>query len=249
MHRFFCPDLDLKKAVVSLTDPHEIHHMTRVLRLKRGAGLILFDGKGNEGEGAIMGLTRQSVEVQIISRRKMPDTSRGPRIVLACAIPQKAKFELVIEKTTELGVDEIIPLITQRTQTRFTPDQARRKGERYRQVAVNAAKQSGRLKIPEIRPIHTFKDFITRIHENALPLIPCLTGQRKDIQEVLRLHDPFTEILWLIGPEGDFTPGEVALAVDKGCVPVSLGPTVLKVDTAAISVVATTHFLLRSRLS
>jgi 16S rRNA (uracil1498-N3)-methyltransferase len=238
MHRFFSSNADLRKEFASITDLKEIHHLQHVLRLKKGDTLCVFNGKREEAVGTIFSLNKRKVDIKIDFLTESRFPAKTVSSILACAIPKKAKFEFIIEKCTELGIDEIIPLKTQRTEVRFEGEAARRKSARYQTVAMNAAKQSNRLSLPVIHPVSAFPDVIKMIDRDCAAFIPCLFGERKPLAGALKLAENQKRIIFFIGPEGDFTPQEVASAINAGCIPVSLGPTVLKVDTAAISVAA-----------
>jgi len=236
MHRFYCPNADFSLPKIMINDSTEIHHLKSVLRMKKGVKVEIFNGRGDEILGVIESLNDKGVDVTVVSRQK--SQVRGPKIILACAIPKKAKFEFIIEKATELGVDEIIPMQTARTEVVISGDRKERKNARYQAVAVNAAKQSGRSVMPRVSDITLFKDVIANASENTLKLIPCLIGERKNLRDALSATQNMKSIIFLIGPEGDFTSQEVELALKNGFLPVSLGETTLKVDTAALVVVA-----------
>ncbi len=240
MHRFFCAHANLNSTVISLSDQAEIHHLKNVLRLKIDNQISLFDGSGKEALGTILSIQRKKVEVRI--DQLLPRIPRqGLSIILACAIPKRAKFEWIVEKCTELGVDEIIPMKTQRTELSLRSVDIRKKTLRYKTIAINAAKQSKRTTIPIIHPLTNFENIIQNLDQNTIALIPCLTGDRKLINSI---HiDREKKIIFLIGPEGDFTSNEVELAKSHGCIPVDLGATVLKVDTAAMAVLAYLKFI------
>lgn len=242
MHRFYCPQLNLHGAQAIITDPKELHHLRNVLHIKKGDGVTIFSKQGEEATGRIGTIQPAKVTVAIESVRK--DKPDLPVIVLACAIPGKSKFELIIEKATELGVDEIIPLKTKRTELGLTGDRLQRTIARYRDVAVNAAKQSKRLRVPVIQPIAGFAFTLKSFTKETTVFIPSLPegegegGERKNILEAFKAVPSPSRVAFLIGPEGDFTPQEYDLARSQGCIPVSLGKTVLKVETAALVVVA-----------
>lgn len=247
MHRFFCPNADFHDPSVEITDAKELHHLKNVLRLKKGAAVTLFNGSGEETRGTITAIEENAVQVRIAGR-EMTSPQKPPfTVTLACAIPKKAKFETILEKSTELGVDEIVPLYTQRTEVIFKTPDVSKKMARYRTIIVNAAKQSQRRSLPELHPPVKFKDYLSRIDPKSTVMIPCLLPPRKKIGDVLKeLGTPPQKLIFLIGPEGDFTPEEVELTVGKGGIPVSLGPTVLKVDTAAIAVLACVNLMFRT---
>lgn len=242
MHRFFC-DINLQNPSVEITSPEEIHHIRTVLRLHKGAAICLFNKDGDEAYATLTSVTSRKISAQV-DRCVHPRGGGQPGIILACAIPKKAKFELIVEKATEIGVTEIIPIITQRTEIRLTDERAGKKQSRYEKIAINAAKQSQRNTVPEIHPCQTFSDAVSRIPRAGTCVIPWLGGEKKSLPEVLMAGTPHTSIIVFIGPEGDFSPREVEQAVQAGAIPVSLGKNVLKVDTAAIVSVTLIRFYL-----
>jgi 16S rRNA (uracil1498-N3)-methyltransferase len=243
MHRFHTPNTDFSSPQITIRNSAEIHHLKNVLRLKKGDRIEIFDGKGLEILGVIEQLDEASAVISVVSRRQ--EQTGAARIVLACAIPKKAKFESIIEKATELGVDEIIPMQTTRTEVIVQGDRKEKKNARYQTVAVNAAKQSGRSVVPKVASITAFKDVLAQAGEDTVKLLPCLVGERKSLRQALEgLKNP--RILFLIGPEGDFTLQEVDAALKADFIPVTLGDTTLKVDTAAITVVAFARMFLNS---
>ena len=171
------------------------------------------------------------------------------KIILACAPPKKGKFEFIIEKCTELGVDEIIPLKTKRTEVIFREDRMRVKLSRFEAVAVNAAKQSKRTKVPHIYPMTSLPQVLQTLDPDGVHLFPSLHNHPKHIADVLLKADKQKSVTMFIGPEGDFTPDELDLAIKHGCVPVSLGDTVLKVETAAIAAVAFSQISMQKLIS
>lgn len=245
MHRFFSLNANLHDKVITVSDKDEVHHMSHVLRMKQGDPVAIFNGSGEEAFGRILKFKNRQVDITIDSLCKMKHTKRTP-ILLACAIPKKAKFEFIIEKATELGVDEIIPMKTQRTEVLFDKERAERKTSRYQKKAINAAKQSQRPTVPVIHPVTDFSKVIHQLGRQTSAFIPCLTGKREDLPQALQNKKNHKKIIFLIGPEGDFTPQELSLAIDAGCIPVSLGPNILKVDTAAISVMALANLFIHA---
>lgn len=236
MHRFYTPQLTARSTRLEISDPGEIHHIRDVLRLGSGQRVELIDGKGLVARGVIADVRAVAVRVNVEEVRTEP--ARTPRLILACAIPKKGKFENIIEKTTELGVDEIIPLQTQNSDVIIKADKAGRKQERYVQVAVNAAKQCQRATVPGVHPPTPFGAALDLLLPAGPVLMPSLSGDRRPLLTALSGLERSAPWAVLIGPEGDFSAGEYAQAHDRGCLPVSLGPTVLKVETAAITTVA-----------
>jgi 16S rRNA (uracil1498-N3)-methyltransferase len=236
MHRFYCPRVNFSSPVIDIRDKNEIHHIRDVLRLKEGDPVTVFNQAGEEAMGEIRECSscRVSVEIHKVSKVE----KQAPEIVLACAIPKKSKFEFIIEKATELGVDEIIPLKTQRAEMNLKGERLSAKCARYRSVAVNAAKQSGRSYVPILHPVMDFSSAIKFLIGNSVVFIPSLEGDRTPVFAALARQPSPAKAAFFIGPEGDFTPEEYAEARANGCIPVSLGPHILKVDTAAVVAVA-----------
>src|SRR3990167_6179535 len=236
MRRFYCPQSNLQNPQVVITDPKELHHLRNVLRLKRGDTLTIFNNQGEEATGHIAAIQPAKVTVTVESVRK--ESADLPVIILACALPKKSKFESIIEKATELGADEIIPLKTKRTQIELKGERLERKIARYQDIAVNAAKQSGRLRVPVIHPVTDLEEVLKSFPEGTAVFIPSLSGERKNILEAFKAVPSPSRVAFLIGPEGDFAPQEYGFARARGCIGVSLGKTVLKVETAALAAVA-----------
>ena len=236
MHRFYYPDTDFTCDQITLTDKGEIHHLQNVLRLKKGNEIIIFNGKNKETQGIIVSMNSKEVVVKILSTRE--NKIHLPHIILACAIPKKTKFEFILEKATELGVSEIIPLKTERTEFRLAGERLIGKQKRFETVVINAAKQCRRSTIPKIHPITKFDDALIGLTQTAHVLFPCLSGNRKPILKALQDCDSSKPIAIMIGPEGDFTEQEYAAAQKKGCTLITLGDTILKVETAALCTLA-----------
>lgn len=235
MHRIFVKDTDIFQPFV-IKDKNEIHHALHVLRLKAGESVVVFDGKGNEVLGKIKSIDNLSIGVIPMKVNKKKD-KMAISITLACALPKKAKFDFIVEKATELGVDEIIPLITRRTEVRLAKEKQAAKIKHWVNIAVSAAKQSQRASVPQINGIKTFNEALSSIEVYDLVLFPCLFGDRKSLKEILK-DNSANKILIFIGPEGDFTEEEAGLALKNGAKPVSFGEAVLRVDTAAIYAVS-----------
>jgi len=239
MHRSFADNQNFNLETVQIADPGEIHHIRDVLRLKCGDQIIIFNGTGEEAEAEILENSRECITLKVCRRFELPVyTAHEIQIVLACAIPKKSKFEWIIEKATELGVSEIQPLKTARTEFKMDPARLTRKEERYKTMAINAAKQCRRRTIPKVHPVTDLESCLQReSQQSAQILFPCLCGDRRPLHDLL--SEPVApRIMILIGPEGDWTPDEVRMALEYQAVPVSLGPTILKVETAAIACLA-----------
>jgi len=232
MHQFYCPNTDLSSKQTFIDDKNELHHLRNVLRLKKDDEVRLFDGKGKEASGTLLTVTAQKATVEIHSVKQFE--RKKPLILLACALPKKSKFEMIIEKATELGVDEIIPLKTDRTEIKLTDFRQTKKQQRYQTIAINASKQSKRIIIPVIHPITDFSSALNHLTKTSITIIPSLNEDTENLISAFEKIKSPKAVSFLIGPEGDFSPEEYAQAQDKGCLPVTLGTTILKVETAAL---------------
>lgn len=245
MHnRFFTPPENIKDKKITIVDKKEIHHIIDVLRQGMGSKIFIFDGKGNEYAGTIQEILKE--KISIIIDKKMEIKNKPYQITLACAIPKKAKFDFIVEKATELGVDKIIPLETERTEVKIDKEKMLLKVNHWQQIAINASEQSQRSLIPQHDQVRQFNEVITEVNKYDLAIMPTLEGDRISISDVLSGFKG-KSIIVFIGPEGDFSLEEVASAKKLGCKLVTLGENVLKVDTAAISVVAILNYILESK--
>ncbi len=233
MHRFHIDRIPTGRTI-SLEDGGQVHHLKNVLRLGTGEKIILFDDFRQECVCTIGSYQDRAVTLIVTERRLV--TSVETRLTIACALSQKGMDEIV-DKLTQLGVDTIIPMQTSRVVVRFEDNRARMRLARWQRLAQSAAEQSQRNTLPDIAPVTVFESVVAGSWSFDLKLIPCLSGERRTISEVME-HTTGKNVLVLIGPEGDFTPAEVNLALAAGFLPVSLGPRVLRVATAAVAVAA-----------
>ena len=237
MHRFFLPDL--QQPALSAA---EAHHALHVLRLKVGDTLNVFDGHGHEAQARIAEISRDTIRLTILQRS---DTPALPcRITLAQAIPKKS-MDLIVQKATELGVASIVPLVSDRSVVRLDEDS--RRMERWRDIVLDACKQCGNNWLPEIQPPQKAHDFLASPPKSDLKLIASLQPDARPLKKILIEVPNPKSILILIGPEGDFTPAELGLAKSAGCLPLSLGPLVLRAETAAIYVLSVLNHEVQTR--
>ena len=226
MHRFFLPNF--QQPTLST---EETHHATHVLRVKPGDTVNVFDGRGHEAQARV----GEAGKLTILQQSTTPPLPC--RITLAQAIPKK-NMDLIVQKATELGVAGVVPLISERTLKRptGTPD-------RWREIALEACKQSGNNYLPEIFPPQAARDFLNAPGAFDLKLIASLQPDAKPLKQILA---NVSSVLILIGPEGDFTPAELAAAKSAGCLPLSLGPLVLRAETAALYALSILHHELQN---
>lgn len=232
MYRLFFPRQNISQDKILILDTKQIHHIRDVLRLNIGAGLMVSDDKNNEYVAEIAQFLGKGIILKIREKHKAP--GKNTFVTVACAIPKKSKMDDIIDKLTQLGVDKIIPLITERVIVKLDQRQKLLKQRRWEKVAFSASQQSQRSALAVIGPISQLKEVLADSAAYDLKLIPTLEGERKSLKDALGSLR-FSHILVLIGPEGDFTPQEISSAQAAGCIPVSLGNLVLRVETAAIA--------------
>ncbi len=232
IHHFYFPELNSAAKEINFSKSEELHHMRTVLRLKPSDKIIFFNGRGEEAVATITSIEKQKAKFSVETLTKT--IQKEPLITLACAIPKREKFEFILEKATELNIHQIIPMLTARTEIKISNKDISKKTDRFQTIVINACKQSKRNFVPTVFPATSFKDVVSRQSQETLALIPSLLGEPANLIQTLEKIARPKEILILIGPEGDFTPEEYALAQKFGCIPVTLGETVLKVETAAI---------------
>lgn len=217
---FYCKDIDENRIVL---DEEESRHAIKVLRSKEGGEIELASGNGVLVLARIMSVGKKNLELQAISKTQ---TDRHTSIKRAIAIaPTKSidRMEWFVEKAVEIGIDEIFFLNTQRS------ERPRINMERFRKIAIGAMKQSRNLYLPTLHDLMDIKDVHRFDYQNKY-IAHCM-----DPQEHLKNYGPFIhDSLIFIGPEGDFTPKEVALIKDAGAKEISLGPSRLRTETAAI---------------
>lgn len=234
MHRFYIPKVSLTCGKLSISEQQILHYMRDVLHLKPAEPVLVFDSGGSEYAGIIDMI--QANKAIITVKEKIPHRNKSATaLTIACALPKRAKFDDIIDKLTQLGVVRIIPLFTGRVIVKLDKDARASRHKRWQRIVISAAQQSQRSSVPILDDVTDIKKFLRETAAFDLKLIPNLSGERKELKDVLR-NSYAKNILVVIGPEGDFTPEEVAMAEAAGFVSVSLGEQVLRVDTAAVAV-------------
>jgi 16S rRNA (uracil1498-N3)-methyltransferase len=237
MHRFYISPEDWNRGTLGLAGS-EAHHARDVLRIRVGEKVVLFNGRGREITAEIIDLGSNEIRLKKLHEAETPPLQC--RIVLGQAIPKGKNMDLVVQKAVEIGAAEIAPIISDRTIVQVDSESAAQKQSRWQQIAVEAAKQCGQNWLPHVHAPRKLSELFSAADESFdLRLIGSLQPGARHLKKVLtdysseHQHPPHS-VLMLVGPEGDFTPAELELARRHGCQPITLGPIVLRVETAAI---------------
>lgn len=217
----------------------ESHHLVVVNRCQRGDPVVAFDGRGREWSCECSDPAKNAAVLRVKDTRQAAPLPYA--ITLAQSLPKGATMDEIVRQATELGAARIVPLLTERTQVHLDGDRAEKKVEKWRVAAIEAAKQCGNPWVPEIAPVQKLDWLLTTVAQDYdLKLVASLHAGAKPLRGVVA-HFRATHgrapqrVLWLVGPEGDFSPAEMTACVMAGGVPVTLGPLVLRCDTAAIA--------------
>jgi 16S rRNA (uracil1498-N3)-methyltransferase len=251
IHRFYLPPERCQGRTLTLSDA-EAHHAIDVLRVRPEDRVIVLDGAGQEVSGEILSLSHGHVLVQVIQRHSQP---RLPyQLTLIQALPKGKLMESIIQKATELGAARVVPILAERTVTHLEEESAAHKQERWRHTAVEAIKQCGAAWLPQIDAPASPQTFLGRGERFDLTLLASLQDgarhPRAHLQDALaeRGQAPKSVAVW-VGPEGDFTPAEINAIRASGAVPVTLGPVVLRCETAAIYCLSVLSYELQAPLA
>ena len=231
--RFYCPP-PLPQSTNYELPPEAAHHASRVLRLRVGDAVQIFDGLGNALDATICAINGKHVMLGNL-QTFMEQPASGLQIVLAQAMCSSDKMDWVVQKATELGAAEIVPVQTQRSVAKLTGSRAEKRTEHWCNVTVTACEQCGRNTLPQLHPpqdLGAWLDGMRKVSGSKFILLP---GGASNLQSQPR---PQGRTTLLIGPEGGFTTNEANLAQQVGFVPVLLGPRVLRTETAAIAGIA-----------
>ncbi len=227
MIRLFLPPEDLTSKQVIIRGEHA-RHLSLVLRAKPGDSLAVFDGQGHRYICKICSVHKKEVLADKINKEPYSAESTVS-ITLAQGVPKGNKMDFIVQKSTELGVKKIIPLITEYSQVRKTG-----RLERWRKIALSASQQSGRGKIPVIAGPLNFKEFLER-NDIGYGIIFSEEEKGRNLKKTLNDFQAADMITLLVGSEGGFSKDEVNTAIQKGFISVSLGPRILRTETAPIT--------------
>jgi len=233
--RAFCTPSTAEPAEITLS-AEESHHLVAVNRARAGDTVVAFDGRGTEWISELVADKKNAAVLKVRFKQKLKPLAY--EITLGQALPKGQFMDAIVRKATEIGAVRIAPLESERTQVHLDGDRSDRKIEKWQTAALEAAKQCGNPYVPEILPVQNAIAFMESARGYDLKLIASLQTGAKSLKTVLAAfraaqNRPPAKVLWLIGPEGDFTPAEMSVSRSAGFEPVTLGPLVLRCETAA----------------
>lgn len=234
--RAYAPAATADAAEIRL-DPEESHHLVTVNRCGRGDPVTAFDGRGREWLAECSDPSKSAAVLRV--KASTLARPRPHEITLGQALPKGSTMDDIVRQATEVGAARIVPLLSERTQVHLEADRADKKTGKWRTTAIEAAKQCGNPWLPEIAPIQPYAAFVPAAKDYDLKLIASLHGGATSLKQSLAgyaaKHGRLPRrVLWLVGPEGDFSPAEMTAAISAGFQPITLGPLVLRSDTAAV---------------
>lgn len=241
MARFFLPKEKLQ-GDRGIIDGPELLHLSRVLRLRHGDSVTVFDDSGWEHDAVIDSLTADRGELRIL--RSYETGRESPlQITLAVGLTKGEKIDFVVEKATELGVHTIIPFTSRYAVPKLDLPKVTKRTERWRKVAVSAAKQCGRPRVPEILPLWDYPKLVSQPWPQTLKLIFWEKETHQSLHQVRERFNKVNSVLLAVGPEGGFTTEEAEAAKSQSFEPVRIGRRILRAETAAVTALSLVQFL------
>ena len=241
MHRCYLPEPELTAGSL-LIEGEEAHHALRVMRLRQGDECEVFNGAGQAVRARVVHAAGSHMQLEVLEA--LPPMRPIAGITLAVAVPKGSNMELIVQKAVEMGVQRIIPLVTERTIVRLSPQEAQAKAEKWRRTVLEACKQCGVNTLPQLEVPQPYALFLQREDLPALRMQCAILPQSRPLREVLEAGRAagYREVIILIGPEGDFSPAEYTAAATAGYIPTSLGDIILRVETACFYATASARY-------
>lgn len=246
--RAYCRPATTEPTEIILS-PEESHHLVVVNRARTGDTVVAFDGRGSEWICELASEKKNAAVLKVRFKQRLK--ALDYEITLGQALPKGASMDAIVRKATEIGAARIMPLESERTQVHLDGERSDKKIEKWQTAALEAAKQCGNAFVPEILPVENAAAFMESSRGYDLKLIASLQPGAKSLKTVLAAFRSTQnrspkKVLWLIGPEGDFTPAEMSLSKNCGFEPITLGPLVLRCETAAVYALSVLSYELQS---
>ena len=217
-------------------DGQQAHYLSKVLRLKANAELILFNGDGHEYKSLITKIDKHSITLEIQSA-SLANSESPLHSILGLGLSRGERMDIAIQKSTELGVTEIVPLFTEFSEVRLQGDRLQKKLMHWQQIAISACEQSGRNQPPKVHSPLTFSNWCSALDCELKIIFEPGTDQR------LPREEKITQVALLVGPEGGFSKQELDIAANNGFKAVGLGPRILRTETAPIAALTSLQLL------
>ncbi len=238
MHRFYVNPSQIEENLITIIGS-DVNHIKNVLRMRQGDEIIICNGQGKDCYCIIKKVSETEITAQIMEQREA-NTELKTRITLFQGIPKKDKMELIIQKAVELGVHEIVPVMTKRVVVKLEDAKKEvKKLERWQAIAEEAAKQSKRGMIPQIKPVQSYKEALKNAAELDYAIVPYENAKGiEHTREIMRGLKQHQTIGVFIGPEGGFEDFEIEAALQQEILPVTLGRRILRTETAGLCVLS-----------
>ena len=238
MHRFFVEEPAMGENSITITGG-DVNHIKNVLRMAVGDKICVINGQNNkEYYCEITAVGNDSVDTRNCEIRES-DQELGNEVVLFQGLPKSDKMELIIQKAVELGVHTIVPVSTDRTVVKLDAKKEANKRKRWMSISESAAKQSGRLRIPEVTPVVSYREALEMAKKMDVRLIPYeLAEGMEKTRELMSSIQPGQSVAVFIGPEGGFESSEIEKAMEIGAWPITLGKRILRTETAGLVTLA-----------
>ncbi len=238
MHRFFVEEPAMGEDSITITGG-DVNHIKNVLRMSVGDKICVINGQNNkEYYCEITAVGNDAVDTRICEIRES-DQELSNEIVLFQGLPKSDKMELIIQKAVELGVHTIVPVSTDRTVVKLDAKKEANKRKRWMSISESAAKQSGRLRIPEVTPVVSYREALEMAKKMDVRLIPYeLAEGMEKTRELMSSIQPGQSVAVFIGPEGGFESSEIEKAMEIGAWPITLGKRILRTETAGLVTLA-----------
>ena len=245
MHHFFVTREQIQQDEIVITGP-DVNHIRSVLRMRPGQQIRVSDGRQREYLCSLEQLEPDRVLARILSETE-GETELPARITLLQGLPKGDKMELIVQKAVELGAFEVVPVAMERSVVKLDARKAEARIRRWNGIAESAAKQSGRVRVPQVTPVMTVREALDYVQDAAWKLLPYENARgMESMKEALEQMEPGCRIAVWIGPEGGFEETEVEQGLAAGFRTVSLGRRILRTETAGIAALSILMFWLEA---
>ncbi|RGU96007.1 16S rRNA (uracil(1498)-N(3))-methyltransferase [Clostridium sp. AF15-17LB] len=241
MHHFFVTPSQVRDGDI-FVEGQDVNHLKNVLRVKPGEAVAVSDGD-NRKYVCTVERYEEGAAVLRICEEQEADTELPSRICLFQGLPKQDKMELIVQKAVELGVSEVVPVVTRRSVVKLDEKKAGKKVQRWQSIAESASKQAGRGHIPKVAQVAGFKEALLQASGLDVLLIPYeLAEDMRETKKVIGSIVPGQSVGVFIGPEGGFEREEVEAAIEAGARPITLGRRILRTETAGLTTLSVLMF-------